>query len=275
MEHEHSKGTALITGASTGIGAVYADRLARRGHDLILVARNRDRLNALADRLTSQTGRSVEVVVADLADPSDQRRVERILQTDASLAMLVNNAGVGSAAPLVASNVDSMESMIDLNVTALTRLIYAVAPKFVGRGAGAIINIASAVAIAPETLNGVYGATKAYVLALSQSLHHELASKGVRIQAVLPGAIRTSVLGRRRPPGRQPAARECDGRERPGRRGARRFRRGRADDHTVAAGPRAVGRLPGRARRVHPGNAVPGQACGALRGPVKTRASAK
>lgn len=191
MKHEHSKGTALITGASTGIGAVYADRLARRGHDLILVARNRDRLTELADRLTTQTGRSVEVVVADLAHPSDQRRVERILQTDASLAMLVNNAGVGSAAPLVASNVDSMESMIDLNVTALTRLIYAVAPKFVERGAGAIINIASAVAIAPETLNGVYGATKAYVLALSQSLHHELASKGVRIQAVLPGAIRT------------------------------------------------------------------------------------
>jgi short-subunit dehydrogenase len=191
MSNANHKGTAVITGASTGIGAVYADRLARRGHDLILVARNRDRLNELAKRLTTQTGRSVEVVIADLTNSADLHRVEQILQTDASITTLVNNAGIGSATPLVDSNVDAMESMIDLNVTALTRLTYAVAPKLSERRQGTIINIASIVAVAPEILNGVYGATKAYVLAFSQSLHHELASKGIRIHAVLPGAIST------------------------------------------------------------------------------------
>jgi uncharacterized protein len=105
--------------------------------------------------------------------------------------MLVNNAGVGAAAPLVDSDVDKMEAMIKLNVVALTRLTYAVAPGFVARGGGNIINIASIVAVAPEILNGVYGGTKAFVLAFTQSLHHELASKGVKVQAVLPGATRT------------------------------------------------------------------------------------
>ena len=105
--------------------------------------------------------------------------------------MLVNNAGVGATAPLLASDVDKMEDMIDLNVTALTRLTYAAAPAFVARGNGTIINISSVVAIAPERLNGVYGATKAFVLALTQSLVHELADKGVRVQAVLPGATAT------------------------------------------------------------------------------------
>lgn len=185
------KGTAVVTGASSGIGAVYADRLARRGYDLILVARNRDRLVQIADRLTTSTGRSVEVVAADLGNPADLRRVEQILSDDASITMLVNNAGFGGSAPLLQSSVDEMESMIDLNVTALTRLTYAVAPRFVDRGEGTVINIASIVAIAPEILNGVYGATKAYVLAFSQSLRHELSAKGVRVQAVLPGATRT------------------------------------------------------------------------------------
>ena len=185
------KGTALITGASSGIGAVYADRLARRGYDLILVARNRARLGQLAERLTSATGRSIEVVTADLADAADLLRVEQILRTDASITLLVNNAGVGAAAPLLNSNVDHMQAMIELNVTALTRLTYAIAPQFVARGKGTIVNIASIVAVAPERLNGVYGASKAFVLALTQSLHHELAAKGVRVQAVLPGATRT------------------------------------------------------------------------------------
>ncbi|OQW55968.1 MAG: SDR family oxidoreductase [Proteobacteria bacterium SG_bin9] len=184
-------GTALITGASTGIGSIYADRLAKRGHDLILVARNAERLTALARRIASDTGRKVETVQADLTAPADLRRVEEILRTNISISTLVNNAGVGAAAPLVASDVDKMEDMIDLNVTALTRLTYAAVPGFVARGGGTIINIASIVAIAPEILNGVYGGSKAYVLAFSQSLVHELADKGIRVQAVLPGATAT------------------------------------------------------------------------------------
>ena len=186
-----SKGTALITGASSGIGAVYADRLARQGYDLILVARSQGKLNALARHLSDQTGRTVEVVAADLKDKADVRRVEDILRNDASITLLVNNAGVGAVMPLLASPVDEMEDMISLNVTALMRLAYAVVPGFVARGTGTVINISSIVAIAPEILNGVYGGTKAFVLSLSQSMHRELADKGVRIQAVLPGATAT------------------------------------------------------------------------------------
>lgn len=184
-------GTALVTGASSGIGAIYADRLAHRGYDLILVARNRDRLTALANRITNETRRSVEIIDADLNDLSALAAVEAKLKQDASITLLVNNAGVGTHTPLLDSGVDAMTRMIDLNVTALTRLTYAAIPGFVARGKGAIINISSIVAIAPETLNGVYGGTKAFVLAFSQSLHHELADKGVQVQAVLPGATAT------------------------------------------------------------------------------------
>jgi len=184
-------GTALITGASTGIGAVYADRLARRGHDLILVARNRQRLDALARRLTDDTGRSIQVFPADLGDPAGVAGVEQLLRTDHSISMLVNNAGMGATAPLLESELTRMTQMIDLNISALTRLTYAAVPGFVERGGGTVINIASIVAIAPELLNGVYGATKAYVLAFTRSLQHELAAQGLRVQAVLPGATAT------------------------------------------------------------------------------------
>jgi short-subunit dehydrogenase len=191
MSTQTSQGTALITGASSGIGAIYADRLARRGYDLILVARNQSRLEELAARLRDETGRSVEIVPADLNGTTDLRRIETVLRTNGTISMLVNNAGIGGAAPLLASDVDAMDRMIRLNVLALTRLTYAAAPAFVARGGGTIINIASIVAISPETLNGVYGGSKAFVLAFSQSLQHELAEKGVRIQAVLPGATAT------------------------------------------------------------------------------------
>ncbi|CAM2197357.1 putative short chain dehydrogenase [Paraburkholderia kururiensis] len=185
------QGTALVTGASSGIGAIYADRLARRGYDLVLVARNRERLVTLADRITTETRRNVEVIEADLGDRAALAAVEAKLKEDASIGLLVNNAGIGTHTPLLESNVERMTDMIELNVTALTRLAYAAVPGFVARGKGAIINIASIVAIAPEMLNGVYGGTKAFVLAFSQSLHHELASKGVQVQAVLPGATAT------------------------------------------------------------------------------------
>jgi len=189
----HSLGAALVTGASSGVGAVYADRLARRGHDLILVARNGERLKALAARLISETGRSVKPLVADLGKKADLAKVEAVLRDDPSMTMLVNNAGTAAITPLLSSDIDEMEAMIALNVTALTRLTYAAAPAFVARGAGAIINIGSVVGVVPERLNGVYGATKAYVLAFTHSLQHELADKGVRVQAVLPAATATDI----------------------------------------------------------------------------------
>jgi uncharacterized protein len=189
----HFLGTALVTGASSGIGAIYADRLAKRGYDLILVARSAERLKSLATRLTSETDRSVTVLSADLGDKGALAKVERVLRDDASITMLVNNAGTASRAPLLDADVDEMEAMITLNITALTRLTYAAAPAFVARGGGTIINIGSIVGIAPERLNGVYGASKAFVLALSHSLRHELAEKGVRVQAVLPSATATDI----------------------------------------------------------------------------------
>ncbi|MBX5164004.1 MULTISPECIES: SDR family oxidoreductase [unclassified Rhizobium] len=189
------KGTALVTGASSGIGAVYAHRLAKQGYDLIIVARNGERLKSLASRLTAETGRTVETVVADLGDKTGLGRIEGVLKEDRSITLLVNNAGVGGTAPLLSSDVDKMQAMIELNVTALTRLTYAVVPGFVARGGGTIINISSIVAISPEMLNGVYGGTKAFVLAFSQSLKHELAEKNIRIQVVLPGATATEFWG--------------------------------------------------------------------------------
>lgn len=189
------KGKALITGASSGIGAVYAQRLAQRGYDLILVARNAGRLQALASRLTEETGRTVETLVADLGNRADLARVEDVLRADQSITLLVNNAGVGATAPLLSADVGKMQDMIELNITALTRLTYAVVRGFVTRGGGAIINIASIGAIAPEVLNGVYGGSKAFVLAFSQSLKHELADKNIRVQVVVPGATATEFWG--------------------------------------------------------------------------------
>ena len=191
MTTSKNHGTALVTGASSGIGAIYADRLARRGYDLILVARNRQRLEALAQRLTREEGRKVDLIVADLNNRNDVVRVEAVLRANASITLLVNNAGVGSTAPLLNADIDKMEDMIALNVTALTRLTYAAVPAFIARGRGTIVNIASIVGVAPELLNGVYGGTKAFVLALSRSLRHELADTGVRVQVVVPGAIAT------------------------------------------------------------------------------------
>ncbi|MET4636641.1 MULTISPECIES: SDR family oxidoreductase [Kaistia] len=186
-----NQGTALVTGASSGIGAVYADRLARRGFDLTLVARNTDRLEVAAKRITNETGRLVRVVTADLTDAASLHRVEGLIRSDPALTLLVNNAGFGAVAPLMESDIDRMERMVDLNVTALMRLTNAAVPGFVGRGKGAIINISSIAAVAPEILNGVYGGTKAFVLAFSQSLQHELGAKGIRVQAVLPGGTAT------------------------------------------------------------------------------------
>jgi uncharacterized protein len=186
-----TKGKAVITGASSGIGAIYADRLAKRGYDLILIARRADKLAELAERIRAKTDRNVELFPADLTDELDVARVETLLKSDPAITLLVNNAGLGGAGTLLQSDVDTMTSMVTLNVTALMRLTYALVPKLVSRGAGTIVNIASVVAITPETLNGVYGGTKAFVLAFSQNLHKELEHTGVKVQVVLPGATAT------------------------------------------------------------------------------------
>ena len=189
----HLKGKALITGASSGIGAVYADRLAKRGYDLILVARNEERLKALSARLTDVTGRSVEVIIADLTNKADLARVEQVLRTDAGITVLVNNAGMAMSGDLAGADPDRLESMIQLNVLAPSRLALAAIPGFVARGRGTLINISSVLALAPERFNGIYSGTKAYLLNLSLRLQQEVAGTGVRVQVVLPGATRTAI----------------------------------------------------------------------------------
>jgi len=193
MTTSNTKGTALITGASRGIGAVYADRLAKRGYDLILVARDGSRLEQLTAKLKRETGRTVSLLTADLSNRAELAKVEDVLKHTQTISLLLNNAGTASVAPLLSADVGKMDEIIALNITALTRLTYAAAPAFVTRGHGTIINIASIVGVSPETLNGVYGASKAFVIAFSHSLQHELAEKGVRIQVVLPGATATDL----------------------------------------------------------------------------------
>lgn len=185
--------TALITGASMGIGAVYADRLAGRGHDLVLVARSRDRLEALAAQLRAEHGAAVEVLAADLGDAADLARVEQRLREDAAITMLVNNAGIAGGGSIAEADLTRYDALIGLNVTALTHLSAAVAARFAAAGHGTIINVGSVTALMAGRFEPVYLATKSYVLTFTQTLEAELAPRGVRVQAVLPGVTRTDI----------------------------------------------------------------------------------
>jgi len=188
--------SVLITGASTGIGATYADRFAQRGHNLVLVARDQARLEALAARLHQQYGVKVDVLPADLTKPDDLQIVEARLRNDERIGTLINNAGIAQSGGFVEQSANTIEQLIALNVTALTRLSNAIAPRFVEAGKGAIVNISSVVSLAPEFQMSVYGATKAFVLFLSQGLQMELAVKGVYVQAVLPAGTYTELWDR-------------------------------------------------------------------------------
>ncbi len=196
MPQTQPLGTALITGASSGIGAVYAERLARRGHDLILVARDEARLNAAAGRLRTAYGISVLTLPADLSTETGIATVEHRLESDPSISFLVNNAGIGVMAPLTEMTPASITGLIQLNVLAAARLGAAAARSFSARGHGTIINIASVLGLVAEFFNPVYNATKAFVLSLTQNMHRELSPQGVRVQAVLPGVTRTEIFER-------------------------------------------------------------------------------
>ncbi|WP_059410756.1 SDR family NAD(P)-dependent oxidoreductase [Cupriavidus basilensis] len=190
------RSTVLITGASSGIGATYAERFARRGHDLVLVARDKARLDALAARLRQENGVAVEVLQADLTRADDLQAVEARLRSDARIGVLINNAGAAQSGSFLAQTADSIDRLVTLNTTALARLAGAIAPRLAQAGEGAIVNIGSVVGLAPEFGMSIYGATKAFVLFLSQGLSLELLPKGVYIQAVLPAATRTEIWER-------------------------------------------------------------------------------
>ena len=188
--------TVLITGASTGIGAAYAERFARRGHDLVLVARDKARMEALGARLREETGVAIDIIQADLTEAEDLATVETRLREDARIEILVNNAGANVGGSFIEQATDDVARLVALNTTAVLRLASAVAPRLAQAGHGAIINIGSVVGLAPEFQMSVYGATKAFVLFFSQGLSLELAPKGVYVQAVLPSATRTEIWER-------------------------------------------------------------------------------
>lgn len=190
-----SRGAALVTGASSGIGAVYADRLAARGHDLILAARDVARLETLAGHLR-EYGVAVEVIRADLTDAADVAALEAKIAADPRLDLVVNNAGAALMGSFLDNTPEKIDDLIRLNVTAVARLTHAAAKAFVPRGRGTIVNISSVVGIAHEYGAAVYGATKAFVTYLTQAVAHETAGSGVRLQAVLPGATRTEIWER-------------------------------------------------------------------------------
>jgi short-subunit dehydrogenase len=190
-----TKPKALITGASTGIGKIYAQRLARRGYDLVLVARDKARLEALAGELR-QDGAACEVLVADLTQSADVTRVEQKLEGDGAISFFLNNAGIATVEPLLKTSVATIEKLIALNVTAATRLVLAAGRAFVAHRRGIIVQMASAVAINPERFNGVYSGSKTFMLGLSHALTRELNENGVIIQTVCPGATRTEIWER-------------------------------------------------------------------------------
>jgi hypothetical protein len=186
---------ALITGASSGIGKVYAQKLAARGYDLVLVARDGARLEQLAAELT-KVGAKSDVVVADLTQSADVTRIEQILDRDSGITFFLNNAGIATVEPLLQTPVEVIERLVALNVTAATRLALAAGRAFVARKSGTIVNMASIVAFNPERFNGVYSGSKSFLMALSHAMTRELNENGVTIQTVLPGATRTEIWER-------------------------------------------------------------------------------
>ncbi|MBO1909439.1 SDR family oxidoreductase [Microvirga sp. 3-52] len=187
--------SVLITGASTGIGATYAQRFARRGHDLVLVARDLARLEALGARLREENGVAVDIIQADLTRPAELAAVETRLRDDARIGILVNNAGTAIGGSFIEQSTDDVARLVALNTMAPVRLASAIAPRLAKAGKGAIVNIGSVVGLAPEFGMTVYGATKAFMLFLSQGLSIELGPKGVYVQAVLPATTRTEIWG--------------------------------------------------------------------------------
>ncbi|HEX2526206.1 MAG TPA: SDR family oxidoreductase [Geminicoccus sp.] len=186
---ETSRTSALVTGASAGIGAVFARRLAERGHDLILVARREERLERLSAEIRQATAAKVRIIAADLADPTGLLEVEAAVQAEARLGMLVNNAGFTVPGPLADADPGEIDRMLMVNVTALARLTRAALPGMLAKGSGSIINVSSGLTFMQLPGTAAYSGSKAFVLHFTRTLHEEVARHGIRLQALCPGLV--------------------------------------------------------------------------------------
>ena len=197
MSSSGARPRALVTGASSGIGAAYAERLAGDGYDVVLVARRRERLEALAERLRRETEAQAEVLAADLTDAGALAHVEARVAADESLALLVNNAGFGRYGPFVQLKQDAVHDLINIHIRAVALLTRAALPGMVRRGAGGVINVASLLALSgslppnPLPPRAVYAGAKAFMVTFTQALAGELSGTGVTVQTCLPGLVAT------------------------------------------------------------------------------------
>ena len=198
MSNSHSGPSALVTGASSGIGAAYAERLAREGYNVVLVARRHERLQEIAQRLRrAANAAQIEVLAADLTDADGLAQVEARVAGDESLALLVNNAGFGGYCPFVEIEPQVVDDLINIHVRAVARLTRAALPGMVRRGAGGVINVASLIALSgsmppnPMPYRAVYAAGKAFIVTFTQALAGELRGTGVGVQVCLPGLVST------------------------------------------------------------------------------------
>jgi short-subunit dehydrogenase len=191
--HTENKGVALVTGASAGLGRVYADRLAKQGYDLILVARRGDRLKEITESLQAKYGIKARSLVADLSNPNDLRNLVDVLSTDTTITMLVNNAGIATLAPVMTTEKADADAMNDINVTALIELCYAALPKFKARNSGTIINVGSVLSFHTLPISSVYSGTKGYVMNFTRGLQSEVEGTNVFVQLVLPASTATEL----------------------------------------------------------------------------------
>jgi hypothetical protein len=186
--------TALITGATSGIGAAYAKRLASQGYDLILTGRRQEKITKLGDDLAKQFNIKVKVIIAELSDDSDIQKVVDAIKFSENLEILVNNAGYAGPFVLFAEkDLQESERMVKVMVTVPMRLIYAALPEMSKKGRGTIINVASMSAFIPNKKWSIYGASKASLKSFSESLHLEVKNKGIRVQVVCPGPVDTDI----------------------------------------------------------------------------------